>query len=108
MGLLFYTPERDAAAALMPVVLIDSDWSCTECNMAFESKQALITHEVRYHRRLRLARSKVGTNTCPICLRTFGSRTKVMEHLHNKSEICLVNYMLYQETLSEEEVEELN
>ena len=74
--------------------------------MCFNSKQAMICHGARYHQRLRYARARAIGRTCTVCLRKFGSRSQLLEHLHTSSVICLVNTMLNHPQLTAEEAEQ--
>ena len=44
--------------------------------------------------------------TCTVCMRVFANRSKVLEHIHNKSLICRVNLKLRNDVQSAEAVEE--
>ena len=74
--------------------------------MVFDCRQELKRHAARRHLRLRYARSRAVGRTCLICLRKFGCRAALMEHLHTSSIICLVNTMLTLPPLSAEEAEQ--
>ena len=41
-------------------------------------------------------------------MRRFANRSKVMDHLHEKSDVCLVNLLLYHKPVAQAEVDEAN
>ena len=43
---------------------------------------------------------------CTVCMRQYPSRTKLLRHLHEKMEVCLVNTILTMPKLSEDVVAE--
>ena len=76
------------------------------CLDVLDSKQSLFVHSAREHQILRMARNRVISSLCTVCLRRFVSRSKCLCHLNEKSVACLVSAMLLQLEYSEEEVAE--
>ena len=82
-------------------------WTCGVCGSAKSSKAALVAHEVREHGVRRLTRKKVVDKVCPICCKVFGSRGQCLDHIEKqKSQICMVNLMLFHSDFEEGVVEE--
>jgi hypothetical protein len=95
----------DAGGAEAIEHLADGDaWQCTECGESLGSYQAMVAHRARSHGILRDARRKIAGATCPVCLRTFAHRSGVLNHLHKRSAICLMNLESYYQDLGQEEV----
>ena len=65
----------------------------------------LLFYTPEHHLKLRVARAFVKDGRCPCCLRNFHTRTRLLDHLHKKSEICFLNVLLRLEPLSQREVE---
>ena len=81
-------------------------WACDLCPTQFVTRQGMIAHQVRHHLKLRVARAFVKDGRCPCCLRHFHTRTRLLDHLHKKSEICFLNVMLRLAPLTQREIEQ--
>ena len=123
VALIDHTAAKDisAASGSIPQVPggVSGDWQCGECGKSFLTKQAWTAHNVRFHNRLRLARSFLRGTTCPVCMRVFGSRSQLLNHVYKKPArgssssssssgnlICLANILLKLKPLAEAEVEQ--
>ena len=88
VALLAHTAAKAAIArcnpALGEVVAMEGLWRCVECKQSFQTKQALVAHDVRHHQRLRLAIRFLRGTTCPICMRAFGCRSKLLNHVYKQ------------------------
>ena len=73
---------------------LSGEFVCSECGDQLGSKQALAVHAAKKHGFRRGARSRISGSTCPVCLRVFASRSRCLDHLHEKSQLCLVNVLV--------------
>ena len=83
----------------------DGSWNCDLCGKVFLTKGALGAHKFSRHRVTRWARRAVVDSTCPICMRRYANRSKVLEHIHEESTICKVNLRLWNYASPDWEVE---
>ena len=60
------------------------------CNArrAFEKRSALIQHCVRDHKRRTVRQSIVLPDECPICLRSYGTRRRAVDHISYRALKC--------------------
>ena len=92
----------------VPCNTVEGAWLCSTCGVTRASRAALKAHVARAHGALRAARRKARTRYCPVCLRSFGSRYACLEHIHTKSEVCVINLLVFYPDLSEEKIEKAN
>ena len=78
------------------------------CGKDTGSTQTLAVHVAREHLILRVARKRVLGGTCTVCLRSFASRSKCLDHIHEKGPVCLVNTLFSQAEYSEDDIAEAN
>ena len=62
-------------------------------------------HMCKTHGRLRLARNFSQGSQCYICLRELWTRSKLMKHYHEDSNVCLLNLAMRYPRLSDEVIE---
>ena len=63
-------------------------WQCESCDKTFMSKQACAAHAFRKH--VRSIRAFVNESaTCFACLLEFSTRSRRMDHIADKSPICM-------------------
>ena len=83
------TPDSPSAA------IIADRFPCRHCDKVKKSYQARAVHEAKQHRVLRPLRKYITGTVCPTCLTQFGSRSKAIDHVAEKSKaVCLVNTIL--------------
>ena len=69
---------------------IGQPFPCQLCNKVFGSRQALAVHSFKSHNVVRKARYFVDSSAvCYACLWCFSSRCRCIEHLTEKSPMCL-------------------
>ena len=81
---------------------------CEMCTQVFGTRSALRTHEYQAHGIQRGLRRKVVGSQCPICVRQYQNRTKLMWHLYGASETCRINIFLFFPNLPNEIIEQAN
>ena len=81
---------------------------CTLCGELALDRQALSVHMCRAHGVLRFVRSYVEGLTCLVCGLQFASRQRIVDHLAEKSAVCMHNYLLRYEPLPVEQVQALD
>ena len=81
---------------------------CFECGAAAQDRQALSIHLFRSHGVRRWIRAYVEGTTCLICGLMFASRQRLIDHLAEKGQICLHNYVLRYSPLSPDRVQQLD
>ena len=72
------------------------------------TKQALAVHRTRKHKLCHVSHFYVSGTVCPTCLIQFHSRFRVLEHLRDRSSICLDHLMKADPILSLEETQILD
>ena len=88
---------------------IGSIWTCTVCDEAFNTRQALAAHSFRKHGYIRRSRFYAGRDAvCNACLLQFGCRGRLIEHLSEKSPLCMHNLALSFEPFDEDTVAKLD
>ena len=80
-------------------------WPCDICGSTHSSATALGCHRSRAHGIRRWTRRYVLSPECPVCLRRFQNRTRLLMHLHDDSEVCLVNLRIFGQEHADEEIE---
>ena len=87
--------------------LVADIYACSECAKVFPSWQQMRLHEFKIHGMKRDARRFIGAlNSCPACMRRYGSRTQAVRHLYHSKKCAL--YEWYFDELPEEEVDQLD
>ena len=81
---------------------------CTLCGEPASDRQALSVHMCRAHGVRRFVRSYVEGLTCLVCGLQFASRQRIIDHLAEKSAVCMHNYLLRYEPLPVEQVQALD
>lgn len=69
-------------------------WPCGICGEANASAALLGCHMWSIHGIKRWARQYTLGRECPMCMRLFQNRARLIAHLHDDSEVCLVNLRL--------------
>ena len=63
--------------------------SCDVCPLSFQSQQALALHKFKAHGVKNPIRQYVDGVHCPVRLKLFWSRERVINHLRYRSKVCL-------------------
>ena len=92
----------------VPVHIDAPSHTCDHCNAEFPTYQQFAVHTARAHKTRREARRYVTGVTCPICLRNFDNRPRLIDHLTEKSETCMINILIQYPPLPTQEVVQLD
>ena len=87
-GLLPQSQSQSQSRCSAAVNLVQTDWPCTDCSSSFPSRRALTSHAAKAHGHIRLARRYVSNGTCPFCCKDYGTRVRVIHHIHHWSRTC--------------------
>ena len=82
----------------------DTTTYCTLCGTPAADRQALSVHLFRAHGLRRHIRSYVGGLDCLVCGLRFASRQRLIDHLAEKSQVCMHNYFLRYHPLPPDQV----
>ena len=82
--------------------------SCDACALQFQSQQSLALHKFKAHGVKNIARRLVDGVHCPVCLKLFWTRERVINHVRYRSGVCLANLLIRGPCLSVSEAEELD
>ena len=81
---------------------------CDKCNLKFTSEQSLALHKFKAHGEKNQMRRYVASTFCPVCLRQFWSRERVVNHIRYRSLVCKANLLLLGPCLSVEDADKLD
>lgn len=81
---------------------------CDQCPKSFCSEQSLALHRFNVHGVKNAIRWYVDGVHCPVCLKLFWSRERVVNHLRYRSKVCLNNDLLRGPCLSVAQSDELD
>ena len=81
---------------------------CDKCTLKFSSEQSLALHRFKAHGLKNQMRQYVDGTHCPVCLRQFWSRERIINHIRYRSQVCRTNIMLHGPCLSVEEADILD
>ena len=74
----------------LDVVVLPIAWPCYECGASLKSRQALAAHSFRKHGSRKAGRFYVESDAiCHGCLLMFPTRRRCIEHIDEKSSLCL-------------------
>eukprot|EP00959_Pyramimonas_sp_CCMP1952_P186398 3897831-Pyramimonas_sp.AAC.1 len=63
-------------------------FACQECSYTRASRQQLATHAFNVHGVQRRTRELIDVVHCPVCMRCFHTRVRVITHLEERSDKC--------------------
>eukprot|EP00973_Karenia_brevis_P072771 10106831-Karenia_brevis.AAC.1 len=78
---------------------------CSSCGHIFQSSQSLALHRFKAHNSKRRMRLYIDSTSCPICLKQFWTRTRVINHLEEKSLKCKQQLLLIGPKLTPEQAD---
>ena len=81
---------------------------CDKCDLKFSSEQSLALHRFKVHGCKNHMRQYVSDTSCPVCLRQFWTRERVVNHIRYRSQVCRTNLLLLGPCLSVEEADHLD
>ena len=87
--------SQAAVLAALAAIDLSGEWRCPTCSKDFASRQAMMVQRASEHGALRMTRRSIAGSTCPVCLRMYSNRSKVLDHVHEKSRVCYLNLMLW-------------
>ena len=67
---------------------IAQQWPCPECNAIRPTRQSLTVHMCKKHKIRRPERMIVHGTICEICRLQFHTRTRLLNHICEKSQLC--------------------
>jgi hypothetical protein len=80
---------------------------CSSCDKAFKSMQSLTLHQFKAHGIKDPIRLKVPSTCCPICLKEFWTRPRIINHV-KKTQTCRLNLSLHEPYITCDEADELD
>ena len=83
-------------------------WPCYLCGLDFASRQAAAVHAFKAHGIKSSIRRKIDGTQCPVCLREFSSRSRLVTHAGRASPRCKAVLDARPPILTEEEAEALD
>ena len=81
---------------------------CGQCTLKFASEQSRSLHLFKAHGVKNQMRQYVEGTFCPVCLRQFWTRERVVNHIRYRSQVCKVNLLLAGPCLSVDEADNLD
>ena len=100
--------QTDTTGASRSQQVLLEQWQCPECNDICKSRQALAVHRAKRHQWRRPERLFVDSTTCPVCLVDFQTRTRVINHIAEKSAVCRLNIVICGTAMSIEQADALD
>ena len=94
------------AVAGAPPLFLNS--LCNICNKSFASYQRLALHRKIKHGIRDPVDCLVDTVFCPVCMKFFHNRVRVLNHIKYRSSVCRLNLTLAGPLISEEQAEVLD
>lgn len=79
-----WSPKLPSHNDLVP----SSRLPCPQCAKLFDTPQAMRVHQFNAHGKTRAVRQLVDTLECPACLRCYGSREALLNHIGYGSQRC--------------------
>ena len=95
----------DSDKVVAPIVM---RVSCDLCTMKFRSEQALALHRYKVHGFKNYMRQFVQGTHCPVCLKQFWTRERIINHLRCRSHVCRNNLLLAGPCLSVDQADDLD
>jgi hypothetical protein len=83
-------------------------YMCEQCHTSYDTYQQYAVHAAHKHGCRRTARRYAKSNICMICLQAFSSRSKVVDHISEKGEVCALNLAMFGTPMSLEQTAELD
>ena len=84
-------------------------FNCTLCNFESDTCQKLAIHKFKVHKVKSVWGNYLGDHVhCPICLKHFHTRERVLNHVRYRSEICRHNLVLRNRMWTDAEVSEFD
>jgi len=88
-------PPLDDGKAGMTNLACDSNHECEICNLSFDTFQKMCLHKFKKHGVKNIWRLYIGSFThCPVCLRQFWSRERLLNHVRYRSKVCKYNLQM--------------
>ena len=81
---------------------------CDQCTQKFSSEQSRSLHMFKVHGIKNQMRLYVDSTFCPVCLRQFWNRERVVNHIRYRSHACKANLLLRGPCLSVSESDALD
>jgi len=81
---------------------------CDKCVMKFSSEQSYALHQYKAHGIKNQMRRFIAGTFCPVCLRQFWTRERVVNHVRYRSFVCKANLLILGPCLSVEEADALD
>ena len=67
---------------------LGSVFTCEHCTFTATSRQQVAIHAFKAHGHQRVARQRIDTVHCPVCMQLFHTRERVICHIEEKSARC--------------------
>ncbi len=83
-------------------------FSCTCCPYKCDTQQQLSLHAFKSHGIKDPIRLHVRTNVCPVCLKGFSTRERILEHVRRGRTSCRHQLILMGPVMSENQADELD